>query len=74
MTAKLFTNLQKVATIAACVRETLEEMENSGPQTTASFRVKGVDIDAAWEIIMLSMNTFKNFKVVNGKNNFKDIF
>ena len=63
MTSKLFTNLQKVATIAACAREALTIIDSEALDTGFSYIVTPQDVESAWEIMGLSMNTYKKFKV-----------
>ena len=65
MTSKLFTQVQKVSTVYACARETLHQMfpESEETGTFTNFTVVKVDVQAAFEIVQMSMNTFKAFKV-----------
>ena len=67
MTKKAFPNLQKLAIIMACGRETLEFI-STGQQTDeknprVQFKVEKIDVEAGWDLIQQSMLTYKSFKV-----------
>ena len=64
MTSKIFTQVQKLATIYTCAREVLHQMFPDCGSTVTSFTVTKVDVQAAFEIVQLSMITFKAFKVL----------
>ena len=69
MTKKAFPNLQKLAMIMACGRETLdflaldEVADEKNPKV--DFDVKKIDVEAAWDLVQQSMLTYKTFKVDN---------
>ena len=69
MTSKSFSNIQKLAAVAACIRETLEYIDNNSGlpdarrKSPVSFRVQAIDVKTAREIVHLSIHTYKSFKV-----------
>ena len=65
MTSKAFTQVLKLGTVYACARETLNHMFPESENPASSFTVLKVDVLAAFEIVDLSMNTFKYFKVLS---------
>ena len=56
LTKKSFTQLQKLAMVLCCTRETIEFNE-------PHFTVIGKDVTGAWTIIQMSMETYKYFKI-----------
>ena len=64
MVKKAFTNLQKLATICACARETFNEMSSNGAgDRVPDFQVRDCDVEIAFDILKLAVQTYKNFKV-----------
>lgn len=61
MTKKAYPNLQKLATIMCCARETMELLSIG---QKVEFLVRTADVKAAWEVIQQSMKTFTSFKVL----------
>ena len=69
MTKKAFPNVQKLATVYCCARETLEKLSTSdeaqdGEDPGVAFTVQKVDVEAAFDVMKQSMQTFKSFKVM----------
>ena len=73
MTKKAFPNVQKLATVYCCARETLEKLSNPGEAQDeaqddkdpgVAFTVEKVDVEAAFDVMKQSMQTFKSFKVM----------
>lgn len=60
MTKKAQIQLQKVATVMACARETLAFIASN---ETIKFEVQKIDLVRAWEIVSMSIYTYKSFKV-----------
>ena len=56
MCKKAQTYLQKLSMVMACARESLD-------LELLLYKVTPVDVKAAWAIIRLSIETYKNFKV-----------
>ena len=69
MTKKAFPNVQKLATVYCCARETLEKLSTSdeaqdGEDPGVAFTVQKVDVEAAFDVMKQSIQTFKSFKVM----------
>lgn len=66
MTSKCFTNTLKLAVVYACGRRTVELMsenlENEKEQLI-DFKVSSQDMQAAYEFVKMSLNTYKILKV-----------
>lgn len=69
MTKKAYPNVQKLATVLCCARETLELLSSDEAfdekNPGVAFTVKIVDVEAAYDVIKQSMQTFKSFKVMS---------
>ena len=66
MTSKSFTNTLKLAPIYACSRQVVDLMsedKSDEEKSLIKFKVSATDVNASWEFVKLSMNTFKSFKV-----------
>ena len=68
MTAKAFSNLQKLSIVRACARETTELLglgSKPNPKKPAvNFKVTEGDVVAAWDMVKQSMQVYKSFKVM----------
>ena len=68
LTQKAFAILQKTAVIYCAARETLELIENGleendDEEPKVKFEVAKEDVRAAWDLVQLSIETHKSFKV-----------
>ena len=60
MTKKSVTNLQKLSVVMSCARETTSFLKD---KKKCEFEVIKEDVEKAWDVVGLSMHTYKNFKV-----------
>ena len=60
MTKKSVTNLQNLSVVMCCARETTIFLKD---KTECKFEVVKEDVEKAWDIVGLSMHTYRNFKV-----------
>ena len=67
LTQKSFAILHKTAVIYCAAREAMAVMEKGeaidNEEPTAKFEVAASDVDAGWDLVMLSFEAQKNFKV-----------
>ena len=68
MTAKAFSNLQKLSVVRACARETTELLsmgtKPNPKKPEVKFEVTEGDVVAAWDMVKQSMQVYKSFKVM----------
>jgi hypothetical protein len=68
MTAKAFSNLQKLSVVRACARETTELLglgsKPNPKKPEVNFEVTEGDVVAAWDMVKQSMQVYKSFKVM----------
>ena len=64
ISSKAFTQVQKLATVYACARETLYFLFSEVESSVVAYTVIPVDVKAAFEIVIQSIETFKSFKVM----------
>ena len=63
LSSKAFTQVQKLATVYACARETLNYLFPDEISIPVAYTVIPVDVKAAFDIVKQSIDTYKSFKV-----------